>query len=455
MMVTLGTGIGGAHPRRRAGPARPLRHRGGVRPHAGRARAATAASAATAGCWEQYASGNALVREARVAGRRPTRPIASDLLDAGRGRPGNAHRSADHRGRARGRPDGDASCSARSGSGSASASPTSPPPSTPARSSSAAASARPATCCSSRPATPSARQLTGRGYRPEARIVAAELGNDAGLIGAADLARVGAGTSAGATWSTRCAWRPYNVSDLKRRPSPRRRVVRAIDPDVLCLQEVPRRLFSGHRVAEFARRVRDDVVGAAPGQRRHDDPHLAARATCASRRHDRLRVAAARNAPAGMPSTRASARPVTAARGRHRCTSASTPTSASGTPARSSGASPAAGPSCCRRRPQRGGDRPGLGLRLAGRLRPVTERGPTLLRATPPPARCRSSPAASLEVLPHQPVRPRPGRPRGRLGPPARSGPTSTCGRCVARSASLSGPAVSGRLRARAASGPC
>ena len=34
-----------------------------------------------------------------------------------------------------------------------------------------------------------ARQLTGRGFRPEARIVRAALGNDAGLIGAADLAR--------------------------------------------------------------------------------------------------------------------------------------------------------------------------------------------------------------------------------------------------------------------------
>ncbi|MGN6613214.1 MAG: ROK family glucokinase [Angustibacter sp.] len=33
------------------------------------------------------------------------------------------------------------------------------------------------------------RQLTGRGFRPEARIVRADLGNDAGLIGAADLAR--------------------------------------------------------------------------------------------------------------------------------------------------------------------------------------------------------------------------------------------------------------------------
>jgi hypothetical protein len=33
------------------------------------------------------------------------------------------------------------------------------------------------------------RQLTGRGYRPLAQIVAASLGNDAGVIGAADLAR--------------------------------------------------------------------------------------------------------------------------------------------------------------------------------------------------------------------------------------------------------------------------
>jgi len=36
-----------------------------------------------------------------------------------------------------------------------------------------------------------AAALTGRGYRPVARIVAAELGNEAGLVGAADLARVG------------------------------------------------------------------------------------------------------------------------------------------------------------------------------------------------------------------------------------------------------------------------
>jgi glucokinase len=33
------------------------------------------------------------------------------------------------------------------------------------------------------------RQLTGRGFRPEARVVRAQLGNEAGLVGAADLAR--------------------------------------------------------------------------------------------------------------------------------------------------------------------------------------------------------------------------------------------------------------------------
>ena len=39
-----------------------------------------------------------------------------------------------------------------------------------------------------------ARTLTGRGYRPEAGIVAAKLGNGAGLIGAADLARASVGS---------------------------------------------------------------------------------------------------------------------------------------------------------------------------------------------------------------------------------------------------------------------
>jgi glucokinase len=34
------------------------------------------------------------------------------------------------------------------------------------------------------------KNLTGRGYRPEARIVKAQLGPEAGMVGAADLARL-------------------------------------------------------------------------------------------------------------------------------------------------------------------------------------------------------------------------------------------------------------------------
>ena len=41
------------------------------------------------------------------------------------------------------------------------------------------------------------RNLAGRGFRPEARILRAQLGNDAGIVGAADLARRTPGCSAG------------------------------------------------------------------------------------------------------------------------------------------------------------------------------------------------------------------------------------------------------------------
>jgi endonuclease/exonuclease/phosphatase family metal-dependent hydrolase len=46
----------------------------------------------------------------------------------------------------------------------------------------------------------------------------------------------------------------WNVHDLKDDVAAAVRVVRAVDPDVLCLQEVPRRPFSGRRVAGFAQR---------------------------------------------------------------------------------------------------------------------------------------------------------------------------------------------------------
>lgn len=44
----------------------------------------------------------------------------------------------------------------------------------------------------------------------------------------------------------------YNLRDFKDDRAAAARVVRAIDPDVLCLQEVPRRLFSSFRVSSFA-----------------------------------------------------------------------------------------------------------------------------------------------------------------------------------------------------------
>lgn len=45
----------------------------------------------------------------------------------------------------------------------------------------------------------------------------------------------------------------YNTRDFLDDHALAARVVRAVDPDVLCLQEVPRRLFAAARVARFAR----------------------------------------------------------------------------------------------------------------------------------------------------------------------------------------------------------
>lgn len=46
----------------------------------------------------------------------------------------------------------------------------------------------------------------------------------------------------------------YNVRDLKDDARAAARVVRCLDPDILCLQEVPRRLLSSLRVSSFAAR---------------------------------------------------------------------------------------------------------------------------------------------------------------------------------------------------------
>ena len=125
------------------------------------------------GCWEQYASGNALVREARAMVYADS-PIASDLLARVGGQSGNLDRSADHRGWP-----GEGDQTARraaprdrlTGSASGIAN--------------LAAAFDPGTFVIGGgvsaagdllldPARATfARQLTGRGYRPEARIVAA------------------------------------------------------------------------------------------------------------------------------------------------------------------------------------------------------------------------------------------------------------------------------------------
>lgn len=45
----------------------------------------------------------------------------------------------------------------------------------------------------------------------------------------------------------------WNLHDLRDDPAAAVRVIRAVDPDVLCLQEVPRRLTTELQVPPFAR----------------------------------------------------------------------------------------------------------------------------------------------------------------------------------------------------------
>jgi len=194
MMITLGTGIGGGIlvngqvQRGRFGIAGEFGHMqvvpGGHRCECG-----------NRGCWEQYASGNALVREARSLFSANS-PIASDLLDRVEGRPGNltgplitdAARDGDPTAR-----ELLAEIGNWLGVGIANLAAAFDPGTFVVGGGVSAAgdllldSAR----------ETFKRRLTGRGYRPEARIVVARLGNDAGLIGAADLARCTVDSQAG------------------------------------------------------------------------------------------------------------------------------------------------------------------------------------------------------------------------------------------------------------------
>ncbi len=185
-MITLGTGIGGALvidgrvQRGRFGMAGEFGHMQvvpeGLRCECG-----------NRGCWEQYASGNALVREARgliEAGS----PVVADLMVRLGGDPA-ALTGPSITEAAR---DGDAT--ARElltdigewlGLGMANLAAAFDPGMFVIGGGVSAADE-----LLLEPAREAfRRQLTGRGYRPEARIVRAQLGSDAGLIGVAELAR--------------------------------------------------------------------------------------------------------------------------------------------------------------------------------------------------------------------------------------------------------------------------
>ncbi|MEO3753776.1 ROK family glucokinase [Streptomyces sp. B6B3] len=187
VMITLGTGIGGAileggRVKRGAyGVAGEFGHMqvvpGGHRCPCG-----------NRGCWEQYSSGNALVREARELAAADS-PVAQHILDRINGQVGDITgplitELAQ---------DGDAMCvellqdiGQWLGVGMANL-----------------AAALDPTCFVVGGGVSDAddlllapardafrRHLTGRGYRPEARIVRARLGTDAGMVGAADLGRL-------------------------------------------------------------------------------------------------------------------------------------------------------------------------------------------------------------------------------------------------------------------------
>ncbi len=186
VMITIGTGLGGGILidgdlyRGRYGMAGEFGHTQVV-PHGHRC------ECGNRGCWEQYASGNALLREARnVIGARP--PRAHDFADLVARTPGGLSGPLITQAARAGDPTARellAQVGHWLGVGLAGV----------------AAALDPARLVIGGGVSAAgdllldpARQafratLIGRGHRPEADIVTAELGNDAGLVGAADLAR--------------------------------------------------------------------------------------------------------------------------------------------------------------------------------------------------------------------------------------------------------------------------
>ncbi|MBB0243363.1 ROK family glucokinase [Streptomyces alkaliphilus] len=187
VMITLGTGIGGAI----LEDGRVKRGRYGVAGEFGHMQVVPGGHrcpCGNRGCWEQYSSGNALVREARELAAADS-PVAQRILEVVEGHIGDITgpmittlaREGDPMcvelleemgrwlgvGLANLAAALDPSCFVIGGGVSE------------------------ADDLLVRPAREAyRRQLTGRGYRPEARIVRAELGVDAGMVGAADMARL-------------------------------------------------------------------------------------------------------------------------------------------------------------------------------------------------------------------------------------------------------------------------
>ncbi len=83
----------------------------------------------------------------------------------------------------------------------------------------------------------------------------------------------------------------YNLKDLTLDRTAAARIIRAVDPDVLCLQEVPRRLLSTWRVSDFAQECGMYWSGRHRGSG-GTTIFTSLRVQVSESRHHRLRVAA-------------------------------------------------------------------------------------------------------------------------------------------------------------------
>ena len=217
----------------------------------------------------------------------------------------------------------------------------------------------------------------------------------------------------------------YNLRDLKDDVDAAVRVVRAIEPDVLCLQEVPRHPFSGHRVADLARRC---GLMWAGGHRGSGGTTIltALRVDVGDARHERLRVPR-------MQRERGYAVSTVALPGHDLLEVVSVHLSLDADErARHAGdvlrTLPSDRPLVLAGDLNEGEDGRAWAA-VAGRLRPVSETTPTFTARHPRHRLDVIFASSSLEVLPHRPVDLDRGRPGGGVGPPAGLGRPRLSGR--------------------------